>query len=225
MFSVTSRQELATRNGESEEVCTNQENRKHLKALIIETGLDKQVAKACRQSFAKHDRSDLSALEELHGESLVRLAKCVNNARYKRKQRVTERIGGCVTFGHCLFVTLTFTDETFSKTSEKTRRKYVSRYLKSQSAIYVANIDYGHKNQREHYHALVLADAIDLKPWHDYGAIQVERVKNSPDDLTKVAKYTAKLSNHAMKHNDGVAPRLIYSREKQAIKQFFAEIY
>lgn len=197
------------------------ESRQRLKVAVLETGLDKEVRKARLKSFRQNDNSLLEALKDIHGEIPVKVADSLNNARIKRKQRVTERVATLAQYGYLLFVTLTFTDDTLKKTSELTRRRYVSRYLKSQSPLYVANIDYGGKNGREHYHALVLAEKIDFKPWHSLGAIQLEKVKASPDDSEKVAKYVSKLSNHAMKVNNGIAPRLIYSHERKAMKDFF----
>lgn len=216
---------MATSEWRKEGLCTDKDTRNHLKALVIETHLDKQVAKACRQSFAKDDRSALNALEDEHGDFLVQLAKSVNLARYKRKERVSARIGEVVNLGECLFLTLTFTDEVIANTSQETRRKYVRRYLKKYSAIYVANIDYGSANEREHYHALALGGRFDYKAWHKYGAIKGEKVRTDKSDLTRTSKYIAKLSSHAMKCNDGIAPRMIYSREKQAIKELFADLF
>ena len=195
------------------------------KVALIEQGFDKQVAKACNRSFAHGDRSALTELEDVYGLDLVRIAKGINDARRKRRKRVASKIGNVVGFGGCLFLTLTFNDATLASTSEETRRKYVRRFLKASSAIYVANIDYGGKKGREHYHALVLASHIDLKPWHSYGAIDVEHVRTGEEDVVKVSKYVAKLSNHAMKCNDGVAPRIIYSREKSAIKALIADAF
>lgn len=216
---------MATREEKKGVTCTTKQARNHCKALIIEQGLDKEVAKASRLNFANGDRSALEALESVYGVPLVKLSKQVTSARYKRKLRVQDRVSSLVSNGICLFLTLTFTDEVLSKTSEKTRRRYVGRFLKSQTAVYVANIDYGGKKGREHYHALALASNIDYSAWHCYGAIKGEVVKTTQADCTKVCKYVAKLSNHAMKFNDGVAPRLIYSREKEAIKELFKDLF
>lgn len=197
----------------------------HLKAVVLETSLCKEVAKACRQNFVYGDSSRLKELYAIHGEEPVHVARLLNQSRYKRKQRVSQKIKSVVEIGACLFLTLTFSDETLKQTSAKTRRIYVSRYLKEQSAIYVANVDYGGENGREHYHALILANNVNYEPWHKYGAIKGERVRTSEDDVTRVSKYVAKLSSHAMKVNDGFAPRMIYSREGSAIKQLFEDLF
>ena len=198
---------------------------KNYKVAILNSGLDKQVAKACRQSFAENDRSALEALESVYGHNCIKVAKSLNSARYKRKQRVSSRIGETISLGECVFLTLTFTDDVLASTSQDTRRQYVRKYLKKHSAIYVANIDYGGKGGREHYHALALSGDFDYKEWHKYGAIKGEKVRSSDDDITRTSKYIAKLSSHAMKVNDGVAPRLIYSRDKQAIRELFRDLF
>lgn len=56
------------------------------------------------------------------------------------------------------FVTLTFDEDTLKDTSKDTRHTYISRFLKDNAFYYIANIDYGTKNDREHYHAIVLLD-------------------------------------------------------------------
>jgi hypothetical protein len=207
----------------------DKQTRKHLKALIVEEGLDKQVAKACNQSFRNHDESLINELKETRGEQVFKIAKNINNAKFKRKKRARQKFDRIILTSNAIFLTLTFTDEVIEKTSEETRRRYVSRFLKRSSLVYVANIDYGNDGKakeyiadngekrvstaREHYHALVYAEKVDKKQWK-YGDLDFRRVHTSTKDSTKVCAYLAKLSNHAFKVKDGKAPRLIYSRNK-----------
>lgn len=130
-------------------------------------------------------------------------------SKKNKSAKVRQKIEELVYSGNAIFITLTFTDETLQNTSIETRRRYISRYLKANSKNYVANIDFGAKNGREHYHAVVDKD-ISFKDWYKYGAINVERVRTQEDDLVRVARYVSKLSNHALKVVN--APRLIYSR-------------
>jgi hypothetical protein len=140
------------------------------------------------------------------------LAAAVNNSKYKRVQRIKSRVKDIVLSGSAIFVTLTFTDIVLKATSEETRKKYIKRYLKENSAIYVANKDFGSTNGREHYHAIVSAPTnLDLSQWNHYGAINVKRIRSSTKDLTKVTKYVGKLTNHAIKET-AKNHRLIYSR-------------
>jgi len=157
-----------------------------------------------------------NALVERYGVEVVRIAEQLNYARYKRKERVTNRIGKYIRAGDCFFLTLTFTDDVLSKTSVETRRKYVRRYLKSLTPCYVGNIDFGKTTEREHYHALVVCAEV-VETWK-YGFIGIRKLPPTDSDMEAVCRYVAKLSNHAMKENDGVAPRIIYSRPCSALK-------
>lgn len=137
----------------------------------------------------------------------------INRAEYERTKRLKNRVADMLLSGSCVFLTLTFNDNTLSNTSEKQRRVAVSRYLKQYGCKYVANIDYGAKNKREHYHALINCDKIDFENWRKYGNINAERVRNRDieSDKTRLSKYIAKLSNHAIKETTKRSC-LIYSR-------------
>ena len=123
----------------------------------------------------------------------------VNKAYYNRVCRLKEKINDMLLLGQCIFLTLTFTDKVLDNTNEDTRKRYVKRYLKDVSPLYVANIDYGAKNEREHYHAIVLGDFINYSNWHKYGAIKGELIHIENDTNKKLAKYVSKLTNHAIK--------------------------
>lgn len=137
----------------------------------------------------------------------------INYATYKRVQRLRNRVETILLNGSSCFITLTFNDETLNTTNEKQRRVFVSRYLKQYNCQYVANVDYGSKNHREHYHALINCDKVNFKPWRKYGNINARRVRNKDieSDKTKLSKYIGKLSNHAIKETTKRSC-LIYSR-------------
>lgn len=137
----------------------------------------------------------------------------INQASYKRTNRLKQRIENMLLSGNCIFLTLTFNDETLNNTTSKQRRVFVSRYLKTFNCKYVANIDFGKENHREHYHAIICADSINYLLWNKYGAINGERIRNKDlqSDKTKLAKYICKLSNHAIKETTKRSS-LIYSR-------------
>lgn len=135
----------------------------------------------------------------------------VNDASYHRTKRLKTKIQRMISNGKCIFLTLTFTDKVLETTSENTRKRYVARALKEMSDTYIANIDYGKKNEREHYHAIVLADKVSQKQWK-YGNLDFERVRaNQETSPVKLAKYITKLTNHAIKETVR-QNRLIYSR-------------
>jgi hypothetical protein len=139
---------------------------------------------------------------------------CYNlcNSRRQRTKRLNKKITDMLYVGQCYFLTLTFTDETLSNTNCLTRRRYVSRYLKSQTPYYIANVDFGSLREREHFHAVVFGQ-IDFNPWHKYGAINCKTIfsKFNDESRVKLAKYITKLTNHAIK-NTAKNFRCIYSK-------------
>lgn len=124
--------------------------------------------------------------------------------RARRRQRVAGRIELMVMGGEAVFVTLTFTDEIFARTSAATRKVYVKRFLASVCKVYVANIDFGKKNEREHFHAVV-GSRFDPTTWK-YGNCDVKAIRYGNSD--RVGKYITKLSFHAIK----TPQRVIFSR-------------
>lgn len=111
-----------------------------------------------------------------------------------------------------LFLTLTFTDDVLANTSQKTRRTYIARYLKTlpNCIDYTANIDFGDENGREHYHANVLSFGnIDLSAWK-YGIINCETIHVKNDKA--LSKYLCKFKFHATKDSTSVQ-RIIYKRQ------------
>lgn len=173
-------------------------------------------------SLKKGVKSGLLRQNELHSICLEKgslnvLKECykINDAFYHRVKRLKERINNLLLNGSCLFLTLTFTDEVLSSTSEETRRRYVQRFLKLYDGGYIANIDYGvddRYTKREHYHAIINTEKVYQKDW-PYGNLDFERVRydESKSDRVKMAKYISKLSNHAIKDSTKRSA-LIYSR-------------
>jgi hypothetical protein len=168
------------------------------------------------------DATELSELARLYNDYYDfykddwLIAEQVIHNKYRRTKRVRQKIKSVVLSNDGQFITLTFTDDVIATTTEKTRRAYVIRYLKSVSpSFYLANIDYGSKNGREHYHAIVKG-RIDYKPWRKYGSINAKVIRASDKDTQKISKYITKLTNHAIK-NTTKQPKLIYSRKNSII--------
>lgn len=132
----------------------------------------------------------------------------INKAFYERVKRLKKRVAELIS-SPSVFLSLTFTDAVLASTSAQTRRKYVTRYLKANYPNYIANIDFGKTNGREHYHALIQGDNVCYKDWHCYGAIKGERVV--VENVTALAKYVSKLTNHAIKETTKRSA-VIYSR-------------
>ena len=188
-----------------------------LKANVIELGLVSIERKLSLYKYIQfynkdyklpYNESDFNSYNELWDLLPVEMkeASKINHASYHRRLRLHERIKDMLKSGDdCVFLTITFNDDTLNTTNKETRRVYVRRFLKEHTLKYVANIDYGAKNHREHYHALVcINNLIDTKKWR-YGSINLERVRISKDDVKndttskKLSKYICKLVNHAIK--------------------------
>lgn len=137
----------------------------------------------------------------------------INEAYWRRLRRLRQRVEEMLLSGPCLFLTLTFTDDTLQSTTEKQRRVSVSRYLKQFNCKYVANIDFGAENHREHYHAVIQCKKIDTTSWHKFGAIYIEKVRSNGIEKNgkRLSKYVCKLSNHAIKETTRRCS-LLYSR-------------
>lgn len=125
------------------------------------------------------------------------------NSRCHRVARLRERIRGMILNSEgeiCLFLTLTFRTDILEKTTKETRRRYVQRFLNSLQCNYTANIDFGAKNHREHYHCVIQKSYIDYSLWNKpYGRIDGISIGYGDLDTERVAKYIAKLTNHAIK--------------------------
>lgn len=168
-------------------------------------------------------------------EKAYKEAEKIVSAKYRRVVRLSQHIKKMLAVSdNVTFVTFTFRDDVLQSTSEETRRRYITRYLSEFFTDYVANIDYGGKNGREHYHAVV-NDVITPHSWK-YGILNFEAVQTAkefnrvvparyrelaPDEQKecmkrdtekRLAKYTSKLTNHAIKEttkrNSAIFPRL-----------------
>lgn len=150
----------------------------------------------------------------------------INNASYRRKNRLAKRIGNIIKYGqlkgyYAIFCTLTFNDKMLEDTTRQTRRRYVSRFFDSQSCFdYVANIDFGGDFGREHYHAIVLVDhKIKAEDWYkiaknSFAFFNV--VKDYKDSDIRLAKYISKITNHAIKETTKQC-RLIYKKNPKLL--------
>lgn len=148
-------------------------------------------------SFIKNSKDFKDSMKIIHSDS----------ARYNR---LFKRVNKYMDMGTCLFVTLTFTDEVLNNTNEETRRKYVRRFLKEYSNCFIANIDYGSKSGREHYHAIILYDDVTfINNWiHGFSNAQI--IKDDFKSPERVSRYIIKIANHFVKASSRRC-RLIYS--------------
>lgn len=159
------------------------------------------------------DLNDLVGVISQMTPTQIIYARRANNIIRKRCQRLRNVLEQMFEIGNCIFVSLTFRDDVLDSTTAETRRRYVTRALKAMSDVYVANIDYGELNEREHYHGIVVSDKIDFTLW-DYGWIFAERCIDSQQSIDKLSEYIDKFVNHALKQ--GTKRRnVIYSKPIQ----------
>lgn len=199
------------------------------KQKVLLKEIDKQVARCKRDNYKKVsttyyiDEEDGEVLYSLScdsyrkmiapyrkGYNLIDCADRLNESKYRRAKKVRDKITKLVLSNNAIFITLTFNDKTLSKTDTDKRRRLVQRYLKANCKEYVANIDFGGLNGREHYHAIVSKELV-LQNWFKYGSIDIERVRPFDNSYKRLSRYITKLTNHALKVG-AIAPRLIYSR-------------
>lgn len=131
----------------------------------------------------------------------------INNASYHRVKRLKDKIASMIEFP-CVFLTITFKPKYYGS-SDTTKRKYVQRFLNGLNCPYVANVDYGKKNGRLHYHALVQIDRVSSDLW-SYGNLDFKAVYNKNN--VALAKYISKLTNHAIKET-AKGKRLLYDKK------------
>lgn len=119
----------------------------------------------------------------------------------KKTMRLRKRIQHIIKDNdRCFFLTFTFDNSSMDRLSDKTKRRYVVRWLKKYCNDFVGNIDFGGQNGRVHFHAVVSlkASKVDNKTW-EYGLFNFKRItsKNSK----RLALYVNKLCSHALKES------------------------
>lgn len=121
-----------------------------------------------------------------------------------------------------IFGTLTFNDKTLSNTSERTRTRYITKFLSENTFHYIANIDYGSKNNREHYHFIAMVeDKLSCKNWQ-YGSSKFQFIAFSREDLKATKNYLLKLNNHSYKESTK-QKRIIRDRKQDKIIDYFID--
>ena len=137
--------------------------------------------------------------------------RIVNNYMHKRtrlRKFITEMLKN-----DCLYLTCTFTEDVLNNTSVDTRRVYIRRFLSKFKTNAVANIDFGDKKEREHYHAIIELPFINHTDYK-YGNLDFERVTNNGVSQNKLSTYITKLTYHALKDSTKNKSSLIYIHKK-----------
>lgn len=137
----------------------------------------------------------------------------IYHAKISRTNRLKKRVEKMLSSGQCIFLTITFNNKVLGNTSSRSRRDYVRKYLNSLTCPYVGNIDFGKKNNREHYHALVQSEFVKYTDWKN-GNCDGEKIRlnSTNEDVQRLARYVAKLTNHAIKSTTKNS-YILYSRK------------
>lgn len=126
-------------------------------------------------------------------------------ARYNKVSRIKQHlIYMIMKKKNIYFLTFTFNDKYINK-CDRTKKDLIKDLLREidYENYMILNIDYGSKNEREHYHCIYGTNKdIDLEfllnkyyPCFSY----TERVRLDSSSIKKIPKYINKLSNHAIK--------------------------
>lgn len=125
------------------------------------------------------------------------------DARYHKVSRVKERFIylACRRI-YVFFLTFTFDEEYIDK-CDRTKKDLIKNCLNGiEDSLYIMNIDFGDKTDREHYHVILGTDFPLSKVYFQLSYPCFTWIENIPLDkinVNKVSKYIDKLSNHAGK--------------------------
>lgn len=138
------------------------------------------------------------------------------SARYMKVSRLKRRFIYLITkCKNLYFVTFTFSDLYINK-SDKTHKRLIKNALSTFDINYkiILNADYGTKNERLHFHAIIGTESdanLDKHLKEFYPCFtKTEKIKVSNDSIKKISKYINKLSNHAIKSST-LKSRIFYN--------------
>lgn len=188
-----------------------------LKQDIVRQGLDKLIRQ--NQWHILTGQTDIDFSKSLDKDT-SRVIHNLNNTRYYKIKKCKNFIKSMIQKAdildnEVLFITFTFNEETLNNTTELARRKRIKRILQNNCLMYVANIDFGTKNEREHYHIVALTkDNYNLTKYEKNGFFKAVNVNYKEESNERLAKYLNKLTYHAFKdtttQHDNTTYRCIY---------------
>ena len=193
---------------------------------LIESGIYsiflKQKSKLFEMGVETYNKENYLDLYDM--ETIKECFKIFEANRKRKKYGLEQMIKWCFVINESehyknykmIFGTLTFDNDTLESTSKTTRRRYVGRFLASNCESYIANIDFGKTNNREHYHFVALCkNDIEKNSWK-YGFDSYREIKQDKDSLQKAKKYLLKLNNHSYKDTTK-NERVIMNKQKKGI--------
>jgi len=143
----------------------------------------------------------IKLMNNVHGSLPMKICHCLLDSKWHKKKRLKDKISALLS-QPCVFLTITFNDKCLNSTTIDTRRQYVKRYLNTFKRDYIANIDYGKENEREHYHALLQCESIPVGKdclWVKKERGSVYSLKVINPNASKLSEYIMKFTNHATK--------------------------
>lgn len=78
----------------------------------------------------------------------------------------------------CIFLTMSFNESILKTTNEQTRERYIKQFLRTETAVYICNKDYGKKGNREHYHALIITSTLNKNDFKDLESYKQNKMIN-----------------------------------------------
>lgn len=165
---------------------------------MIDTNLEKQII-AYNQSRLKGFRNGIDIEKNNEFEKIL-------SARYQKVGRVKRHLVYLVTRRkYHYFVTFTFSN-LYINSCDRTKRDLIKHALKSFSdeILYILNVDYGSRTEREHFHCIVGTDSTHsllthLNLTYFGGFFHVQKVILHNSSISRLSKYINKLTNHCIK--------------------------
>ena len=146
-------------------------------------------------------------------------------ARYNKVSRIKKHLVYLIYHKkYHYFITFTFNDKMLSK-CDRTKRDSIKSALNtfSDDIYYILNIDFGSKNDREHFHCIVGTDnSSDIRKHLESNYpcfIWCEPISYGSESVSQLSKYVNKLTNHCCK-NSTKNKRIVYNFKSYEIYKY-----
>lgn len=213
-------------------------NNREKKRELIESGIYREYIKSRSEVYKRTQTEDMTFFDvenrkaefnrverefaQKYGFGVLKCLQQIHEASRKRRKNAERHVlwwldNLDLTDYVIALGTITFSDDMLAEWGEKWRREQVQMLLKSACADYIADIDFGERNGREHYHFIGLLSRDDLyqvegtgkgkgkmfyksKTLDKWGAFtDLREVIESEKDRKKAVSYMSKVTNYALK--------------------------
>lgn len=200
---------------------------------IINDGTYEEFLRRKKELFEGGFDSHMKCLYEMYFDNLETVDECFK-IYYANKQRkynnwnelckwlfAIENFNSFKNY-KIVFGTLTFRDDVLEKTCKRTRARYITKFLSQETYHYIANIDFGKENDREHYHFVAMIEKkMNLQNWI-YGGNKVNIVPIDKNEMQSVKNYLLKINNHSYKESTKQS-RILRDRNKDKQVDYYAK--